>query len=233
MDEPAVAGRIGARPRQPDTVAATPPGDHVLDVGPGRRALLYLPVDHRADQPSPLAVMLHGAGGSAEDGLGLLRGLADEAGLILVAPKSHGATWDLLLDSYGPDVALIDDALAQVFDRFAVDPNHLAVGGFSDGASYALSLGGVNGDLFSHVVAFSPGFWVPGTTSGSPSFYVTHGTDDQVLPISSTSRRLVPKLERAGYDVRYHEFVGGHVVPTDLAADAVLWLLDRPGTRGG
>ncbi len=30
--------------------------------------------------------------------------------------------------------------------------------GFSDGASYALSLGVPNGDLFTHIVAFSPGF---------------------------------------------------------------------------
>lgn len=30
--------------------------------------------------------------------------------------------------------------------------------GFSDGASYALSLGLPNGNLFSHIVAFSPGF---------------------------------------------------------------------------
>jgi predicted esterase len=34
----------------------------------------------------------------------------------------------------------------------------LAVSGFSDGASYALSIGPANGDLFTHVMAFSPGF---------------------------------------------------------------------------
>jgi phospholipase/carboxylesterase len=53
----------------------------------------------------------------------------------------------------------------------------------------------------------------------------THGTDDDVLPIDATSRRVVPMLERAGYDVRYREFTGGHAVPGDLAAEAVMWFL--------
>jgi phospholipase/carboxylesterase len=34
----------------------------------------------------------------------------------------------------------------------------VALGGFSDGASYALSLDLTNGDLFASLIAFSPGF---------------------------------------------------------------------------
>lgn len=220
-------GRLDARPDEPEVAVPSSPGVDRLDLNEGGSALVYTPVGHRPEVPSPLAVMFHGAGGTAEDGLGLLRPFADEAGLILVAPQSRGRTWDLLLEDYGPDVALVDEALGQVFGRHLVDPAHVAVGGFSDGASYALSLGTSNGELFTHVIAFSPGFWVPGETRGSPSFFVTHGTDDQVLPIARTSRRLVPRLEQAGYEVSYHEFEGGHVVPGDLAADAVTWFLDR------
>jgi len=54
-------------------------------------------------------------------------------------------TWDVILGQYGPDIAFIDSALAQTFSRYAFDPNHIAVG-FSDGASYALSVGITNGD---------------------------------------------------------------------------------------
>lgn len=40
--------------------------------------------------------------------------------------------------------------------------------GFSDGASYALSLGQPNADVFSHIIAFSPGFMrAPSLVSGS------------------------------------------------------------------
>ncbi len=227
MGEAAADGRLTARPRPLEALPSASTGVQRLDLNEGT-ALVYVPEGHRGDRPSPLAVMFHGAGGTAEDGLALLRPFADETGLILLAPKSRGPTWDLLVRRYGPDVALIDASLRHVFDRYLVDPEHLAVGGFSDGASYALSVGAINGDLFGHVIAFSPGFWVPGDGEGSPSFFVTHGTNDGILPIASTSRRLVPMLERAGYEVRYHEFEGDHVVPGDLAADAVMWFLGAP-----
>jgi poly(3-hydroxybutyrate) depolymerase len=41
------------------------------------------------EQPAPLVVMLHGAGGDAHGGLKLLMPLADAAGLILLAPASR------------------------------------------------------------------------------------------------------------------------------------------------
>jgi predicted esterase len=86
---------------------------------------------------------------------------------------------------------------------YAIDPARVAIGGFSDGASYALSLGLTNGDLFSHVLAFSPGFMAPAGQEGSPRIFVSHGTRDAVLPIDRCSRRIVPTLRRAGYDVAY------------------------------
>ena len=93
--------------------------------------------------------------------------------------------------------------------------------GFSDGASYALGLGLANGDLFAHVVAFSPGF-VPGASrEGRPAVFVTHGDADDVLPVEQTSRRIVPVLREEGYDVTYREFPGGHTVPPEVAAEAV------------
>jgi predicted esterase len=97
------------------------------------------------------------------------------------------------------------------------------VGGYSDGASYALSLGLANGDLFSRVIAFSPGFLAPTGQTGSPRIFVSHGTRDGWLPINSCSRRIVPRLERAGYEVRYREFEGGHVVPPAIAREAASW----------
>src|SRR3712207_7974813 len=51
--------------------------------------------------------------------------------------------------------------------------------GFSDGASYALSLGIPNGDLFTHLVAFSPGFAAPDGQRGHPRVFVGHGVDDR------------------------------------------------------
>ncbi len=224
MTAEARQGRITARPpdRRPRTGLSA--GLERLEPHGGVPGLLYVPARVRPELPVPLVLVLHGAGATAQHGLELLVGPADDAGLVLLAPSSQGRTWDLVLGGYGPDVAWIDRALAEVFQRLPVDPSRLAVGGFSDGASYAISLGLTNGDLFSHVLAFSPGYAAPARRRGRPRLFLSHGTRDRVLPIDACSRRLVPELRQAGYQVRYREFEGGHAVPAAIARDAVAWL---------
>jgi predicted esterase len=134
-------------------------------------------------------------------------------------------TWDVIEGGYGPDVAFIDRALDQTFSRYAVDPRHIAAEGFSDGASYALSLGLTNGDLFTSVIAFSPGFMAPEERQGSPRIFISHGTRDQVLPIDRCSRRIVPRLKSSGYDVLYREFDGPHTVPQEIVRESLDWFL--------
>ena len=221
----AAEGHLLARPVG-GVSSAAPTGLQDLDAGSGRGALLYVPAGYdAAARPAPLAVLLHGAGGAASGGLDLLRRRADATGLILLAPASQGRTWDVILGAYGPDADAIDRALAYVFTRYAVDPARVAVGGFSDGASYALSLGVSNGGLFTHVIAFSPGFMAPTRQEASPRVFVSHGTKDRVLSIDRCSRRLVPQLKRAGYDVRYREFDGPHTVPESIAQEALDWFV--------
>lgn len=222
IDDDVAHGRLVARPSAPTLDVV--PGLHALRVARGRDALLYVPRSYDGGSPAPLAMMLHGAGGDAANGMSLLRGLADEAGLVLLAPSSRDATWDLLLDDFGPDVDFIDAALDATSERCAIDPERVAIGGFSDGASYALSLGLTNGDLFTHVIAFSPGFMAPASRVGSPRCYLSHGVGDSVLPIGRCSRRIVPALEQDGYDVQYREFDGAHVVPDDVAREALDWI---------
>jgi phospholipase/carboxylesterase len=220
--EQAAEGRLLARPGRPRETG--PAGLHPLGLERRRDAFLYVPASYRADRPAPLVVMLHGAGGSGLPHLRHVQPLADETGLLLLAPDSRLQSWDIIVQrDFGPDVAFLDRALAWTFERYAVDPARLAAEGFSDGASYALSLGVTNGDLFSHVIAFSPGFMVSGDPRGKPRIYVSHGTRDTVLPIDSCSRRLVPRLKGAGYDVRYHEFDGPHTVPEGIAREALDW----------
>jgi phospholipase/carboxylesterase len=228
MVEDARKGRLLARLVARVDTAVTPPGLSSLGLAAARDGYLYVPAGYQARRPAPLVVVLHGAGEDARDGLALLRGQADRAGLILLAPSSREYTWDLVArrGRYCPDVAAIDRALEQTFSRCAVDPARIAIGGYSDGASYALSLGMANGDLFTHVLAFSPGFAAPPDQTGSPRVFVSHGTRDGWLPIERCSRRIVPQLERAGYEVRYREFVGGHVVPPEIGREAADWFTD-------
>jgi phospholipase/carboxylesterase len=219
-------GRLQARPEQP--TGAPAPGLQPLGLETGRDGLLYVPAGYDAARPAPLVLMLHGAGGNAQHSLAPLVQLANATGLILLAPESRRQTWDVLLGGYGPDIAFIDRALAQTFGRYAVDPARIAVEGFSDGASYALSIGITNGDLFTHVIAFSPGFMAPAAQVGAPRLFISHGVHDAVLPIARCSRRIVPEVERAGYDVIYHEFDGPHTVPPEIAREALAWFTEAP-----
>jgi phospholipase/carboxylesterase len=218
---------LTARPRTgaPEPPAEPlPPGDRPLGLVAERDPVLHVPPGLVPGRAAPLLVSLHGAGGSVAAGLALLQPSADEHGLLVVAPASRGTTWDAIRDGYGPDVDLIGRALETVFALVPVDPERIAVAGFSDGASYALGLGLANGELFGRIVAFSPGFLPLGGRTGRPAVFVSHGDADDVLPIGRTSRRIVTSLEDDGYDVTYREFAGGHTVPPEVARAAVDWL---------
>ncbi len=214
-------GRLRSRPTQP-TLAGTP-GLHPLKLDGSRDGFVYVPKGYSSSSPAPLILMLHGAGGDAEGALNILQKLADPVGAILLAVDSRSSTWDIIISQYGPDIAFIDRALAQTFSRYAIDNRRMAIAGFSDGASYALSVGITNGDLFTHVIAFSPGFMAPADQIGSPQLFISHGKRDNVLPIDRCSRRIVPQLQQAGYQVLYQEFDGPHTVPGAIAQKALEW----------
>ena len=220
---------------RPGAVAETtlPAGTSALGLARGRDALVHVPAGLARDRPAPLLVLLHGAGSTGAAMLDALTG-AELPGVVL-APDSRGRTWDVILGGFGPDVAFLDEALAAVFSRTAVDAGRVVLAGFSDGASYVLSLGLSNGDLFRRLVALSPGFMAPGPQRGHPPVFVSHGREDQVLPIERCSRRLVPALGAAGYDVRYEEFDGGHVVPPAVARSGFSWATaaDPAAATGG
>jgi phospholipase/carboxylesterase len=215
-------GRLVSRPGAVPSEAAHPPAAGVLRLElPGAEALLAVPAGE--PRPRPLLVFHHGAGGDAAQSLAAVGGPAGERGVLVLATTSAASTWDLIAGGLGRDVAVLDAALEQVFARVAVTTT--ALGGFSDGASYALSLGLANGDLADAVLAFSPGFAAPPARVGRPRVWVSHGTADRVLPVERCGRRVVAQLGAAGYDVTYDEFDGGHVITPGLV-DAALdrWL---------
>jgi predicted esterase len=137
----------------------------------------------------------------------------------VLATTSTASTWDLIAGGLGRDVAVLDAALERTFATAPV--SRVALGGFSDGASYALSIGLANGDLVDGVLAFSPGFAAPPTRRGRPRVWISHGTGDRVLPVDRCGRRVARELRAAGYEVGYEEFDGGHEVVPALARQAL------------
>jgi predicted esterase len=226
--EPRAEARLYARPptgQEAQPRAAVAPGLETIALTTGREGLLTVPPGYDPTHPAPLLVSFHGAGSSARRGIERVGALGDEFGVLVFAPQSLAPTWDFLTGGYGADVEALDTALATIFTRFAVDPSHIALGGFSDGASYALSLGVSNGDLVTHILACSPGFADPAALVGNPRVFISHGTADEILPIDRTSRFLVPLLRGVGHEVEYIEFDGPHAVPPDILRTAYEWFL--------
>jgi phospholipase/carboxylesterase len=200
----------------------------MLGLDQERDAILQLP-SGVGQSPLPLFVMLHGATQTAEDMFGYLGSSYDEAGVAVLAPNSRDTTWDAIGGAgfgggFGVDVDFLHRALQRVFEIAAIDPARVSIGGFSDGASYAISLGLINGDFFRSVVAFSPGFVVTGAAYGQPHIFISHGTHDHILPIDSCGRRIAIALTARGYDVTFREFDGDHEIPAEIVRESLQWV---------
>ena len=213
-----------AMPALPEANADTlGPGQHPLGLDHDRDGLLYLPRGYTAGVAAPLMVLFHGAGGTAQS-VTYAFPMADQHGVIILAPDSRDQrTWDLVLGAYGPDADFLATALGQTMSRCSVDRQRLSVAGHSDGASYSLSFGIGTGDLCTQILAFSPGVMTPIAAKGKPRIFISHGTDDNVMPIDDTSRRFVPRLKGLGYDVTYREYAGRHGVPAEVVTEGFNW----------
>jgi predicted esterase len=199
------------------------PGVHELTLDNGQAARLHVT---RGAGKRALIVALHGAGGTPEGAIEAFRGAWNQRGLVLIAPAAKGQTWSILRSERDLDLDSVNLALAEAYDRCSIDRRRIAVGGFSDGATYALTLGVSNGDLFPAVIAFSPGGIVAGEQRGTPRFFVSHGAQDSVLPIGRAGDAVVRNLRQAGYPVTYRRFRGDHEVPPRISKAAVRWFLD-------
>jgi phospholipase/carboxylesterase len=204
----------------------------------------YLPKG-RTGAAAPVLVALHGAGGQPADVLTAFREAADADGIVLVIPQSAKGTWDMIEDlksrlglelnvqpRYGKDLKTIDAALADLFTKVAVDPSRVGIMGFSDGATYALSVGTANPQLFKQVIAFSPGPAFLGKSDPDQFVFISHGENDRVLPFA-TARGHASKLRVRKVPVEFEKFDGGHEVPKAIKAKAMAFFRDpAAATRG-
>jgi phospholipase/carboxylesterase len=214
-------GRLSTRHQQATTTIT--PGEHILDDNNSRRAILYVPPSYNAATPTPFMMMLHGARGDGDGTLANQRAAAEEHGVVLLCPSTRSGTWDAIRDDFSHDFEKLDALLAEVFARCNIDPTRIASAGFSDGASYALTLGLLNGNLFTHIIAHSPGFIIAENFQGQPAVYISHGRQDQVLPFDRCGAAIAARLERAGYAPRFDIFDGGHTASPELRSAALGW----------
>ena len=205
-----MASAVFAAPASPATARSPAIVQHIAP-----SAFAYVPATITG--PAPLIVVLHGAGGDARYFLGQFKHDADRRGAILLSVQSSERTWAQRKPSDGEaDVANIKAAIAELTAEAPIDRGRTTVMGFSDGASYALSIGMAYPGLFRTIVAFSPGYaFAPSNIDTEQRIFIAHSRRDPILPAANV-RDMIKGLESAGYSPEVHWFNGGHEIDPQL-----------------
>ncbi len=179
--------------------------------------------------PHPVIVALHGGAGHGRLFLWTWLAEARTRGAILIAPTATGSTWSLM----DPDIDIghIDRVLAQVGERWAVDPARMLLTGMSDGGTFTLLAGLDERSPFTHLAPVAASFHPllvsvsePARIRGLP-IHLTHGALDWMFPIS-VGRTANRALTAAGAAVTYREIADlAHAYPRDGNPEIMDWFL--------
>ena len=192
-----------------------------------RDGTLFVPKLYKPGTPMPLLIMLHGFSGWGDNQRRLFD-LAEELGFLVITPESRDITWGKEAPGFDQDVKYIGAAFRHVGSLVNIDFDRVALGGQSDGAGYALSMGLAYGDTFHYLVILAGGGLIePIRRQGKPKIFIAHGIKDTTMPIDVSGRKNVKQLKDEGYDVTYHEHDGGHGTPFDITREAMLWFLGK------
>ena len=209
------------------TKGPLPPGIHQLNQSEERDTALVVPEGLEPGKPVPLFVMFHGASGGSEKVKPFVIDYAHRHKFLLLLPQSTYQTWDLTIGGHGPDLERLELALESVSAHFAIDPAHFALAGFSDGGSYALSVGLTNGDIISHIIVFSGGFMNVYVKTGKPRIFITHSPEDEQLNIRKSALKHYNELKNEGYDAVFEVFSGKHVIHPPVVEKAMAFFLEK------
>lgn len=227
VDEETIAKlTITAQPGTPTQSIAE--GYTTLGLANPRDAFIYVPTSYDPAEPARLLVLLHGAGADRTQWMTPeIESFAELDAVVVLATESRNETWDVaFLGRYDPDVAFLNDALEWTFQRINVDPNLVAIGGFSDGASEALGIGIANAGLFRKIMAFSPSVFIVPFGRGTPDVFLSHGTQDEIVPFEHSRDRIAPILRNNGMEVNFFIFDGPHAMPSFVQTAAFEWLTE-------
>lgn len=206
--EPAVRDAAERFEREP-----APPGRTGLFTAPAERGerggfSLYVPEWWNAATPLPLVVALHGGSGSGREFLWSWLREARSRGFVLLAPTSIGPTWSL--DAPGVDAARLVSMLDFVAGRWPIDRARVLLTGLSDGATFTLLAGLLEGAPYAALAPVSgvlhPASFALGNLGRAAGrrVYQVHGALDWLFPVA-LARLARDELTRAGADLTYRE----------------------------
>ncbi|NQV41468.1 MAG: hypothetical protein HQ506_03855 [Candidatus Marinimicrobia bacterium] len=211
---------------------------------------IRFPENYDASKSYPLLVGMHGMGGNA-DGFVAQYDKLDNPQIIYVTPEApyplsinvgsqwHTRAWAPI--NVGKKATLAGDVLVGDYIMKAIKAisnehkiSDVYLMGFSQGATYAYTIGLQNPDMIKGVIGFS-GYLMD--MDGDKSIltmqdienakklriFIAHGIGDAAVEVE-TARELKSMFEEHGYDLTYKEFEGRHNLKADVFNEAVAWM---------
>jgi phospholipase/carboxylesterase len=202
---------------------------------------------------APLLLLLHGYGSNEEDLFSFAPQL--DAGIHIISARApfdmepSGAAWYAInytadmnkfsdLDQARESMILVRKFITELKEKYGVDDSNVNILGFSQGAILSLALALSDPGLFKNVVAMSgylnkdlvEQFDVVETrfheSEHSSSFFISHGTMDQVVPFA-WGMQTQPILEKLNVDYVFKQYPIGHGVSPDNFYEMKNWLESR------
>lgn len=220
--------------KKPEPRDEPSPTGHVLVERGDSRAVLLTPSEIDPAKRYPLITVLHGAGRQDEMLVKACRDEPEKRDALFLVPRSRLPTWDLIASPERPDLDFLEYAYDLIYRRYPVDPDRQALLGYSDGASYALSVGLSNPRIFRAVMGWAAGFIAldpafDPDAARKPAVLLEYGTHDELFPFDRVALPMRENLRKAGYTVEFRADQGGkHWPSADFLPEALDWFFSEP-----
>ena len=198
------------------------------------RAVLLTPDEIDPEMNYPMITVLHGAGRQDEMLARACRDEPEKRQALFLIPRSKLPTWDLIASEERADLDFLEYAYDLIYRRYPVDPNRQALLGYSDGASYALSVGLSNPHIFSAVLGWAAGFKVLDEklidpAARKPRVLLEYGSHDPLFPFEHIALPMRADLEARGYALEFRVDQGGkHWPSSEFQGEALDWFFGGP-----
>ena len=205
--------------------------------------VVYQPPRKPAPGKPPLLVLLHGFGANEQDLLAIAARLDSRLAVASfrapyeIRPGSYSWMNGNTADELARARRLVIEGIDQVAEARGADRHRVYLAGFSQGAMLTLAIALMEPEKIAGAAVLSgrlaatvrDSHATPERLRGFP-ILVTHGTDDQQIPIRS-AHDIRKALKPMGVSLEYHDFESGHYL-SDVNVDVLnQWLKRRLTTK--
>lgn len=191
----AFAAAASARAGEASPLSDACPAEGGCKVASGSYRIV-LPSETAPGQRHGAIVFFHGYQGSAAEVIAdpSLATVAKRLGVALIAPEGLGRSWSFpgSPSRNRDEFAYVADVLADVAQRFPIDPGRLMASGFSQGGSMVWYLACRMPTRFAAFAPIAGAFWepLPESCAGPrPKLIHVHGTSDTTVPLAGRALR--------------------------------------------